>query len=183
MLKGRTINLRTIRQRDLPAYLDMVSDVEARGKFFPLMIPTETSVQNRFAKDGFWSDEFGMLLIVDKTDDRILGSLACFKPVFYYDAIEIGYILYDPASRGKGIMPEAVNLFSKFLFDSKPIHRLQLQIEVGNISSRRVAEKCGFTLEGTIRQAFITRGDLADLEIYSLLRSEWKDGLGAESHY
>lgn len=174
MLKGHKINLRTVRERDLDAFFELSSDVEARGPCFPLIIQTETTLKARFQKDGFWSEDTGLLLVVEKENDRILGSVVHFKPVHYYDAVEIGYIVYDPNRRGKGIMPEALNLFVKYLFDLKPINRIQLQIQKENVGSRRVAEKCGFQYEGTARQAIISRGKPADIDVFSLLRSEFE---------
>jgi hypothetical protein len=52
------------------------------------------------------------------------------------------------------------------------IHRVQLIIAEGNVASERVAQKCGFTYEGTVRQAMFTRGRHFDMKIYSLLRHE-----------
>ncbi|MBI1756642.1 MAG: GNAT family N-acetyltransferase [Fimbriimonas ginsengisoli] len=176
MLKGKKINLRTVRRKDLEAYLELASGVQSRGPHFPLNLPTETSLQTRFEKDGFWSDESGSLLIVDPETDAILGLVVHFKPVHYYDAVEIGYIVFDPGRRGKGVMTEALAQFTRYLFDLKPIHRIQAQIEPSNVASRRVAEKCGFRYEGTMRQAIISRGEPCDLDVFSILRSE----LGAE---
>src|SRR5262249_16928344 len=48
----------------------------------------------------------------------------------------------------------------------------QLIIAEGNIASERVAQKCGFTYEGTARQAMFARGRHSDMKIYSLLRPE-----------
>jgi RimJ/RimL family protein N-acetyltransferase len=172
MLKGRRINLRTVKRKDLDQYLEFSSDIETRGNFFPLALKTETSIRSRFEKDGFWSEESGLMFIVDNLDDRILGMITFFKPVHYYDAVELGYIVYDSRDRGKGFMPEAVLLFSAYLFAWKPIYRIQLQIQPGNLASRRVAEKCGFKHEGTARQAIIANGTPVDIDVYSLLRSE-----------
>ncbi len=94
------------------------------------------------------------------------------SPAAYYDAVELGYILYDANDRGKGYMPEAVLLFAKYLFALKPIHRIQLQIQPGNVPSRRVAEKCGFKHEGTARHAIISNGAPVDIDIWSILRTE-----------
>lgn len=177
MLKGDHICLRTIRSRDLETFLDLYSDIEARGQHFPLRMFTETSVRERFNKDGHWSDESGSLLIVEKQTDRIIGLIVFFRPVFYYDCYELGYILFDKALRGKGVVTEAMRLLIKYLFDWQPIHRLQLQIEAENAPSVRVAEKCGFTFEGTMRKALASRGRYIDIGVYSLLREEWDSGI------
>jgi ribosomal-protein-alanine N-acetyltransferase len=172
MLKGDKINLRTVRGRDLETFLDLSSDIAARGSHYPLNLQTETSIKARFDKDGFWGEDSGLMLIVDKQTDRILGSIVHFKPVHYYNCVEIGYIVYDPNQRGKGIVTEGLKLFTQYLFDLKPIYRIQIQVEPANTASRRVAEKCGFEHEGTARKAFISKGKPMDIDVFSLIRVE-----------
>ena len=172
MLKGQRINLRTLRSKDLESFLELSSDIAGRGNFYPLIIPTETSIKARFEKDGFWSEDVGTMVIVDKDTDRLLGMVVFFKPGHYYDAVELGYILFDTAQRRKGITSEAVQMFMRYLFGLKHIHRIQLQIQPANIASRRVAEKCGFTYEGTSRHALICDGVPCDIDVFSILRSE-----------
>jgi ribosomal-protein-alanine N-acetyltransferase len=41
-----------------------------------------------------------------------------------------------------------------------------------NAPSRRIAEKCGFQLEGTARGAFFNGGRNVDVLVYSLLRDD-----------
>ena len=52
------------------------------------------------------------------------------------------------------------------------MNRARLDIHPDNAPSIRVAEKCGFTLEGRIRQGWFHRGSWQDTLIYGLLRSE-----------
>jgi len=172
VLKGKNINLRTMRSKDLDTYLDLTSDIESKGPYYPLRIDTEVTLKARFEKDGFWGDDFGLLLVVEKSTDRILGIVVYFKAVHYYHCVEVGYILFKPEDRGKGYMTEALAIFCKYLFDLKPIYRLQIQAEAANSASCKVAERCGFKREGTMRQAFISRGEPCDIEMYSLIRSE-----------
>jgi len=65
-----------------------------------------------------------------------------------------------------------VQLLSDYLFATKKQNRIQLVIVPGNDASRRIAEKCGFTLEGTARGAFWNDGRSNDVQIYSLLRED-----------
>ncbi|MDP6736526.1 MAG: GNAT family protein, partial [Nitrospinaceae bacterium] len=67
-------------------------------------------------------------------------------------------------------MTEALTLFTYVLFVSKKINRLELKVIPGNAPSKRVAEKCGYQLEGVNRGAMFLRGDYRDLEVYSILR-------------
>ncbi len=53
-----------------------------------------------------------------------------------------------------------------YLFANKKEHRIHLVIVPENAASRRIAEKCGFTLEGTVRGAFFNDGRNQDVLLY-----------------
>ena len=175
MLKGKTIHLRTVRKADLDSLYELVCDIENRGPHFPINFESEATFLERFNKTGFWTDDRGLLLIVDNETNHILGQMVFFKPEPYYDAYELGYIVYDPKDRGKGITSQAVNLFVNYLFEWKHVHRLQIQCEKENVGSRRVAEKCGFKHEGTARSAIIVRGKPVDLDVYAITREDFEN--------
>jgi RimJ/RimL family protein N-acetyltransferase len=174
MLKGKRINLRLMRELDLDDFVRCSQDVSVRGEFFPLDIYSESSIRKKFQEDGYWSDPVRIMLVVDVKTDRMLGYVAAFKPVFYQESIEFGYILHDVSRRGEGLMAEAVTLFCGYIFRWKSIYRIQLQIETPNLASRRTAEKAGFTHEGTMRQCLVIGCEPRDMEMYSILRSEFK---------
>jgi [ribosomal protein S5]-alanine N-acetyltransferase len=176
MFKGNKISLRPVRERDLETLFDLEWDITNRGEFYPLDLPSEAEFKRRFQQDGFWTEEFGLLLIVNKTE-QIVGQILYFKPARYFDAFEIGYILFEEASRSQGYMTEALSLLVGYLFAAKKVNRLQLTVVVGNEASKRVAEKCGFRSEGILRQTIFHQGKHLDLEMFALLREEQKNFL------
>ena len=98
-----------------------------------------------------------MLVIVDP-DGEIAGHIEFFRPVAYWDAFE----LVVPALRRAvtpvtGYVTEAVQLLVDYLFATKKEHRIHLVIVPENAASRRIAEKCGFALEGTARGRVLQR--------------------------
>lgn len=178
MLHGPGITLRPVRAADLDELYTRHIELSNRGESFPLGIVSEPTFRQRFEATGYWERDEGMLLLVDATD-RIVGHIEFFRAVPYWDAFELSYQLYDAADAGKGYSTEAVQLLCDHLFDTTPRHRIQLVILPGNVASRRVAEKCGFTLEGTLREPFYHRGVNVDVLMYSLLRTDprpWRTG-------
>jgi ribosomal-protein-alanine N-acetyltransferase len=171
VIRGKAIRLRTVRETDLDRLYALLTDIANRGDFVPLRIPAEATFKRQFHETGFWSEDAGRFLIVNATDE-IIGSIWFFKSIPYFDGLEIGYTMFAPHQRGQGIMTEALSLFSDYLFQSTKIHRVQLIIAEGNIASEKVAQKCGFTYEGTARQAMFERGRHRDMKIYALLRHE-----------
>ena len=171
MLHGDRITLRPLREADLDAAYAAHVEIANRGAFFPLGVQAEPVFRKHFAENGFWQKEDGTLLIVSP-DGEMAGHIEFFKPVSYWDAWELAYQLYDDRFKGKGYVTEAVQLLVDYLFGVKKPNRIQLVIVPGNAASRRVAEKCGFTLEGTARGAFFNGGRNQDVLLYSLLRDD-----------
>jgi RimJ/RimL family protein N-acetyltransferase len=171
MLKGRLVTLRPPRRQDLDAMYAAHVDIANRGAYFPRTVRSEPAFQKEFDDTGFWGRDEGVLLITTR-EGMLAGHIEFFMPVSYWDAYELSYQLYDPAMSGRGFVTEAVQLLVDYLFDTKKRHRIHLVIVPENAASRRVAEKCGFTLEGTVRGAFFNHGRNHDVVLYSLLRDD-----------
>ncbi len=171
MLNGSRISLRPTRERDLDALSDAHITIGNRGAFFPRGVQSETAFRKAFAEHGWWQREEGTLVILSP-EQEIAGHIEFFKPVNYWDAFELSYQLYDDRFAGHGFATEAVQLLVDYLFAVKKQHRIQLVIVPENAPSRRIAEKCGFQLEGTARGAFFNDGRNQDVLIYSLLPTD-----------
>ena len=171
MLTGKNVVLRPMRESDFDRAWAAHVDIANRGAFFPLGVTSEPTFRRHFSETGFWEREEGLLLVVDR-DDQLLGHIEFFKPVSYWDAFELSYQLYDEQHAGRGYVTEAVQLLVDHLFATKKQHRIHLVIVPENLASRRVAEKCGFVLEGTARGAFFNDGRSQDVVLYSLVRTD-----------
>jgi [ribosomal protein S5]-alanine N-acetyltransferase len=171
MLTGERVVLRPVRERDLTAFINAHIDISNRGEFFPLGVRPEPVLRRQYAETGFWERDEGTLLIWDR-DDILVGHIEFFRQVSYWDSYELSYQLYGPEHAGQGYTTEAVRLLVDYLFSAKKVNRLALVIVPENTASKRIAEKCGFQLEGTARGAFFNAGHNVDVLLYSLLRTD-----------
>lgn len=88
---------------------------------------------------------------------------------------EIGYWV-RAGEDGKGIVTEAVRAISQVAFDIEGIDRIEIRCSPENIASRRVAEKCGYSLDGTLpRRRLPGEESLRDTLVYS----RWPDVIDA----
>ena len=76
------------------------------------------------------------------------------------------------AARGRGVAPAAVRLMARFAFEKLGMQRAEIVIVVGNTASRRVAEKAGAQLEGTLRNRIHLHGVAHDAFMFSLLPAD-----------
>jgi ribosomal-protein-serine acetyltransferase len=105
--------------------------------------------------------------------EQYLGSVAFHNINWANRKVEIGYWI-DREHQGKGLMHAACLALLKHAFEELKLHRVEIHCATGNQSSNRVAQRLGFRLEATLREAQLLYGTYHDLNIYSLLASEWK---------
>ena len=178
MLAGASVTLRPVREADLEALYDAHTNILNRGAYFPLGVMSEPAFRGEFAENGFWQKTEGML-VIESPEGEIAGHIEFFRPVSYWDAFELSYQLYADQYAGRGFVTAAVQLLVDYLFGAKKEHRIHLVVVPENAASRRIAEKCGFVLEGTVRGAFFNDGRNQDVLLYSLLRTDVRPWHGA----
>jgi len=104
----------------------------------------------------------------------VLAGVASLQFVPEHQAAEIGYWLARPA-RGAGIATRSTHALIEHGFGDRRLHRIELQAATDNRKSRAVAERLGFTLEGTRRDAEWINNHFHDLALYGILSHEWAD--------
>ena len=57
-----------------------------------------------------------------------------------------------PACQGKGYGTEALSAMTNFCFSNTELKRLWAEVDIHNIPSQKMLEKCGYKQEGLIRQ-------------------------------
>ncbi len=113
--------------------------------------------------------------IWNKTSKLYAGEV-CFKNlVWSVPKADIGYYVVQEYE-GKGLMSASVRLLLPFAFEHLRIEKLQLRCSTENVASRRVAERCGFMLEGVLRND-VARGEhrtLVDLAYYGMTPEDYR---------
>jgi ribosomal-protein-serine acetyltransferase len=83
---------------------------------------------------------------------------------------EIGYWLVE-RSQKRGLMTESVRTLIRYGFGEMELNRIQVKCAVGNLASKKIPLRLGFSLEGVERDGeLLSEGVYADLEVYSLVR-------------
>ncbi|MDC8759928.1 GNAT family N-acetyltransferase [Janthinobacterium fluminis] len=172
MIKGQLCTLRHLTSADLNQFIALSNDLPSRGDYYSTLFKSPEAMRRDFMQTGFVTEDSEMFVIEDSFH-HVVGHITHFKsrtPL----CREIGYRLFEPGLAGRGYVSEATRLLVNYLFMAHQYHRLELLMDPLNIGSERIAQKCGFTEEGTLRQAFFVNGAIRDTKMYSLLRPEWE---------
>lgn len=117
------------------------------------------------------SSEFYPWAIASNTDDALIGTAALYEIDGTHRRGMIGYSL-SPSMQGHGYAREALRLLLNFAWTSLDLQRIEADTDPENIASRRLLERLGFTLEGSMRKRWFVHGKWHDALWYGLLRED-----------
>ncbi|WP_030991393.1 GNAT family N-acetyltransferase [Streptomyces sp. NRRL S-1813] len=117
------------------------------------------------------------LAVEDRETGAFLGELALnqIDPPNANGSFRIALV---PGATGRGIGSEATRLLLDHAFDRVRLHRVQLEVFDYNPRARRAYEKCGFEVEGRMREALFWDGAWHDVFVMAALRSRRPGGAG-----
>lgn len=88
--------------------------------------------------------------IVDRADDRVIGTCDLSDWSVHHRRAEIGFLLLRRA-QGYGYMNEVMPALIEFAFGTLELHRISARAHAENAVSIRLLEKFGFQHEGVLR--------------------------------
>jgi RimJ/RimL family protein N-acetyltransferase len=85
--------------------------------------------------------------------------------------LELGYIV-APGARGRGVGAAILRELTRWAFEEQGGLRAYLMIDTDNVASQRVAQRCGYVLEGVLRSVHLKQGRRTDQQLWSRLPSD-----------
>ena len=111
--------------------------------------------------------------IFDRGSGRLLGGTGLHRINWAVRAFEIGYWVRLSA-QGHGYVTEAVQLMTALAFETLSANRVEIRLDPRNVRSRRIPERLGFVLEGTLRcSALDASGNPSDRLIFALVPGDY----------
>ena len=171
---GKRVSIRPLRFSDAPCLYENVKDKE--------IVTWTVSIPHPYPKDGALkfvrkvrynikkkkAYAFGIVL---KETGTVIGVVELMALDWRDKNAEIGYWLGRKYWAGD-LMTEAVRLILKFGFGNLELHRIYAKLFEENTGSARVLEKCGFKLEGRMREERYRYGKWHDALRYGILDSD-----------
>jgi len=122
--------------------------------------------------DNFQQSKEVTLAITLKPDGMVIGSMA-LSVNKNHNRGELGYIIAKE-HWNRGYCTEAARAMMQYGFATIGLNRIQAVHFPRNPASGRVMRRLGMTREGLLRQYVTNRGTPEDVEMYSMLRTEFE---------
>jgi RimJ/RimL family protein N-acetyltransferase len=171
-------SIRPITMEDASGFFNLVENNKERiSTYFPGIVTktntledTKAHVQERIS--GAAQDKYMIYLIIDNLTNKPIGVVQLKDIDTNAKKREFGFFI-DGDYVKKGIATKSILVASDYCFDTLGLNKVFMRIAEENTASRRVAEKCGFKVEGVLRDDFMTSdGQLIDIFYYGLLKEE-----------
>lgn len=107
-------------------------------------------------------------------DGMVIGRVKAWDVNPYNGYLQLGYDVGE-AFRNQGYMTEAVQAVVHYMLTEADANRVYCSVREGNAASRRVCEKAGMVLEGTLRQHYARQdGGYDDVCIYGVIKRDMR---------
>jgi RimJ/RimL family protein N-acetyltransferase len=176
-LETARLLLRPLRRGDgaqlHEALVESIAELRRHLWFLPWVAeePTLASAEARCRRSeaNFLARSDLAFLAFEKDGGRLVGSVGLHRTDWQLPKTEVGYWVRSSAA-GRGYVAEGVQALVGWAFNGLGAQRVELVTDETNTASRRVAERCGFELEGTLRQVMrAPDGTLRNSCIYARL--------------
>lgn len=167
--------LHAVLRDDRGHLADALDDIR-KGLGLDLTDPREAELFVRQLGRDWAARRRFVFAVREKTSRGYVGELWVECLDWSVPLVELGYFVVE-AELGKGYATEAARAGLRFGFAALGAEKVRLTCDADNVGSTRVAERCGFVLEGRHRSEETRRGDgtRVDRLDYGMRKSEYDD--------
>jgi RimJ/RimL family protein N-acetyltransferase len=173
-LRGKTCVLRRWRTRDLASLVLNANNANVSRYLrerFPY--PYTRRDARAFLASAAGSGGDDTRLAIDVDGEAVGGIGVIIGSDIERFSAEIGYWLGEDYW-GRGIVTEALTMFSEDVFERLNLLRLFAVAAVANVGSARVLEKAGYQQEAVMRSAAVKFGEPNDQLLYARINANWR---------
>ena len=134
----------------------------------------EKTIAHRRTAEDVWREEmvFGYA-VFDAATGKFLGGTGLNRPDKTHRFFNLGYWI-RPSAQKSGAASAAARLLGEAAFEDLPdLNRIEIVAAVGNLASRRTAEKAGAHFEGVLRNRLLLGGKRHDAAMFSFIREDF----------
>lgn len=130
------------------------------------------SAYHRWARETAEGTDPLFFALRDTATSRCGGVASYLRIAPEAGSIEVGHICLSPEVARGVVSTEAIFLMMQWAF-AAGYRRYEWKCNAANLTSRRAAQRLGFSFEGVFRQHMITKGRNRDTAWFSILDKEW----------
>ncbi len=168
------VTLRAIEERDFDILFKMINSPEIERALGSFSLPVNGTQQREWIKN-YANSEKQIRWMIELSNGAVIGVIMLYDIDMKNGTAEVGYkTLADKEVRIKGDIDDAMQGVLDYAFNELRLNCVVAHTLTDNERSKRFLVRNGFVTEGVLRQRIYQSGAYADMEVLSILRSEYK---------
>ncbi|RXZ80169.1 N-acetyltransferase [Paenibacillaceae bacterium] len=175
-LFGPRVILREYQREDLRWMREWVNNPEITKYLSDIFLYPHTMYNTETFLDGVMENRGDLrgFVIAHRDTESYIGQLDLFEIDWKNRAAEFGIVIGNMEEQGRGYGREAIGIMQQFAIETLNLNRLQLKVLEDNVHAISCYKKCGFQLEGRLRQRQYRDGKYLDVLVMSFLREDYE---------
>ncbi|MGG7164825.1 GNAT family N-acetyltransferase [Clostridium ihumii] len=174
MYKGEKIRLREYKKEDIKLAQEYVNDSEIKKLLnpgIPFLYTYED--EEKWYENLSASKDTYNFAIETLEDKKYIGGCGINEVDWKNSYVVVGIFIGDKDYLGKGYGTDAMKVLMHFIFEQMNIHKIKLNVFSFNKRAIKSYEKCGFKVEGILRDELFVDGKYHDEVSMGILREEY----------
>ncbi len=172
MYEGALVRLRAMRAEDAEQFAVWMNDRDLADKLAGGSMPLTLEQEREWIAANAGRRDDACHFAVETLDGKLIGSCSYHMLDWKNRRAMIGWEIGDARMRGKGYGTDMIETLLKVCFEVLGLRKVSLCVYEFN-EARRLYERLGFVLEGTLRKERFVRGRWWDELRYGMFQSEW----------
>lgn len=172
MMSSNRVYLRALEPDDYKASIKWRKDDDIWNMLGGPKYFVSEAYERKWVEDAIFNPKDLKLAICLTENDRYIGNVYMTDINNLNRSCTSHILIGEKDCWGKGYAKEALMLAINYMFNERNIHRIQAFILESNTQSLRMHEKCGYKIEGLLRDSIFKNGKYQNQYILSILNNE-----------
>lgn len=182
-IKGKIVTLRAMEETDQEMLREMVNDPEIEKMVGGYSFPVSKEQQSNWFHSNM-NTQNNIRLIIETKEDGPIGFANIVNIDWKNRSAFHGIKIANKRFRAKGIGTDTVMAIMRYAFEELQLNRLDGSIIQHNEASKKLyCDKCGWQIEGVIRNAIFKQNKYHDNLIVGILRDEYFELINKNNYW
>lgn len=174
-LEGERIILREYRKEDYSYMRKWVNDFEITKNLSNVFLYPHSEDNTENFLNIMLDGKMKGFVIAHKDTEAYIGQLDLINIDWVNRVGTIGIVIGTKENLSMGYGTEAIRLLEEYSFNKLNLNKLELDVRSFNERAIQCYMKCGFIIEGRIRENFYENGEYTDTIRMGILKREWEE--------
>lgn len=172
-IKGKKVLLRALEKEDLEFLREMINDPEMEKDVVGWSFPVSKIEQEKWFENQI-QNKNNIRYIIEVDKKRI--GLATITNIDWKNRKAChGIKLFSNDVKGKGYGTDTVNTIMKYAFEELQLNKLYSTILEYNVPSINLYKKCGWSIDGTLRESTFKQNRYVNELAVSILKKDYEE--------